>query len=149
MERLRTMFLDFFRGREVTKLALDGIHHVIVCSVENKKIFFRMYKIKYFHSETKIPRTELEECGPSFDCTLGRHRLASEDLFKEACKMPKQAKPSKVKNVGTTALGETKGTLHMNKQKFERLQTRKMRGLKRARPSTSSQGSAPSSDKEE
>lgn len=39
--------------------------------------------------------------------------------------------PNKVKNVQTDALGSTIGTLHVGRQDLSRLQTRKMKGLKR------------------
>ena len=37
-------------------------------------------------SGTRIPTLELEEIGPSIDWVLRRSQLASDDLFKTACK---------------------------------------------------------------
>jgi len=43
-------------------------------------------------SDTRIPRVELEEIGPCADLLCRRSKLASDDLFKQACKKPKALK---------------------------------------------------------
>ena len=50
------------------------------------KVLFRSYRIILKKSGTRIPRVELEEIGPSIDWVLRRSQLASDDLFKTACK---------------------------------------------------------------
>ena len=43
-------------------------------------------------SGTRTPRVEIQEIGPSIDFIVRRTSLASDDLYKEACKQPKAAK---------------------------------------------------------
>jgi hypothetical protein len=43
-------------------------------------------------SGSRIPRIELEEIGPSVDFRLRRTKISSDDLFKLACKRPKELK---------------------------------------------------------
>lgn len=43
-------------------------------------------------SGTKTPRVEIVEIGPSIDLIVRRISLASDDLYKEACRQPKAAK---------------------------------------------------------
>ena len=43
-------------------------------------------------SGTKTPRVEVAEIGPSIDLIVRRTSLASDDLYKEACRQPKAAK---------------------------------------------------------
>jgi hypothetical protein len=45
-------------------------------------------------SGSRIPRIELEEIGPSIDFKLRRTKISSDDLFKLACKRPKELKAS-------------------------------------------------------
>ncbi|KAG8320113.1 rRNA-binding ribosome biosynthesis protein rpf2 [Homalodisca vitripennis] len=80
----------------------------------------------------KTPRVELEEIGPSVDFKLRRTKLASDDLFKLACKRPKSLKVKKVKNVTHDAFGTKLGRIHMTRQDVNKLQTRKMKGLKKS-----------------
>ena len=50
-------------------------------------------------SGSYTPRVELEEMGPSMELVLRRVHLAAHDLFRLACKKPKQLKVSS-KNIG-------------------------------------------------
>lgn len=53
------------------------------------KLYFRILLKK---SNSSIPRIELEEIGPRANLICRRIKLASEDLFKAACKKPKELK---------------------------------------------------------
>ena len=43
-------------------------------------------------SGSRTPRVELAEMGPSVDLVMRRTRLATQDLYKRACKKPKALK---------------------------------------------------------
>ncbi|XP_039281625.1 ribosome production factor 2 homolog [Nilaparvata lugens] len=90
--------------------------------------FFRILLKK---SGKKAPRVELEEIGPSIDFKLRRTKLASDDLFNRSCKQPKQVKPHKTKNINYDKFGTRMGRIHITKQDVNKLQTRKMKGLKK------------------
>lgn len=51
--------------------------------------------------------------------------------MKEACRKPKELKLIKKKNISRDALGNTHGRIHLGKQKIDKIQTRKMKGLKK------------------
>jgi len=82
-------------------------------------------------SGSRTPRVEVEEMGPSLDLVLRRTHLASDDLMKAATKVPRVVKPKKVKNMSYDAFGTKEGQVHMQRQDYGKLQTRKMKGLKR------------------
>ena len=135
LKRIKNLFIDFFRGPKVAKIRLQGLEHAIQFTALEKNgkpvIYFRSYKIILKKSGTRVPRVELEEMGPNFDLSLRRSHLASEDLFKTACKQIKNKdKPKKVKNVTKDAFGSTLGRLHIPAQNIGTIQTRKMKGLK-------------------
>lgn len=69
--------------------------------------------------------------GPSIDFKLRRTKLASDDLYKEACRVPRELKPTTKKNISRDAFGSKLGRIHMGKQDIGRIQTRKMKGLKK------------------
>lgn len=129
--RLKNFFTDFFRGEVAEAISLQGLEHVIMFTATEDKITLRSYKVLMKKSGTKTPRVELEEIGPHADFTLRRTKIGSDDLFKAARRQPKQNKVKKKKNVEKTALGATMGRIHMERQDFGKLQTRKLKGLKK------------------
>lgn len=52
--------------------------------------------------------------------------------MKEACRKPRELKVTKKKNISTDGLGTTHGRIHMGKQDISKLQTRKLKGLKKS-----------------
>jgi len=124
----------FFRGQtNINELDLNGLEHVITFTVNLEKIYIRVYRIMLKKSGHRIPRIELEEIGPSMDLILKRTNLASDDYYKRTLKQPKGIKEKKIKNVQINVLGSKMGRIHMEKQDFNQLQTRKLKALKRQR----------------
>jgi len=138
--RLKSILVDIFRGPSINKIRLQGLEHVIQFTAFDGKVFLRSYRIQLKKSGSKNPRVELEEMGPSVDFTLRRTKLASDDLFKRACKVPYAAKQKKKKNVSHDAFGTQQGRIHMQKQDLNKLQTRKMKGLKKVAASDNDSG---------
>lgn len=133
-QRLKNLLIDFFRGPEVTNVRLAGIEHVIQITAVENKVLFRSYRIILKKSGTRIPRVELEEIGPSIDWVLRRSQLASDDLFKTACKQVKNVrKEKKVKNISKDALGNTMARVHVTPQEIKKIQTRKVKALKESK----------------
>jgi len=131
-KKVQNVLLDFFRGTIVDDINLSGLETVIMVTTNDEgMIFFRVYKISLKKSGSRLPRVELELMGPSIDMKMGRTRFASDQLMKQALKVPKELAPKKVKNIGTTVLGETVGRIHMQKQDFDTLQSRKVKALKK------------------
>jgi ribosome production factor 2 len=131
-KQFQNVIVDFYRGMIVDSVNLSGLESVIVVTADDDgKIYFRVYRVGLKKSGTKLPRVELTPLGPSIDMKLGRIRAASDELTKVALKVPKELKPTKTKNVDTTVLGETVGRVHMQKQDFDSLQSRKVKALKK------------------
>lgn len=54
-------------------------------------VFF-YFRIMLKKSGSRNPRIELSEMGPSLDLVVRRSKLASDDLYKKALKVSKEAK---------------------------------------------------------
>ncbi|KAK6490114.1 ribosome production factor 2-like protein isoform X1 [Huso huso] len=130
-KKLKSLLIDFFRGPTVPCVRLAGLEHVLHITALEGKIYLRSYKALLKKSGCRTPRIELEDMGPSFDFTMRRTHLASDDLYKTAHRQPKALKPKKKKNVSHDVFGTKYGRLHMQKQDLAKLQTRKMKGLKK------------------
>ncbi|CAG5027913.1 unnamed protein product [Parnassius apollo] len=132
LKRLKSLFTDFFHREKVESIRLQGLEHALsFTATDDGCIYFRSYRILLKKSGQRTPRVELEEIGPSIDFKLRRSKLASDDLYKEACKIPKELKPITKKNISKDAFGTKLGRIHIGKQDINRLQTRKMKGLKK------------------
>ncbi|KAJ3194305.1 rRNA-binding ribosome biosynthesis protein rpf2 [Irineochytrium annulatum] len=113
---------------------LKGLEHVVSISVDGKGlIHIRCYMTTLLNKEGggKLPKVELEECGPALEMELRRTRFGDEDIYKEALRVPKVLEPKKVKNIEHDSMGDKTGRIHMEKQDLSKLQTRKIKGLKR------------------
>ncbi|TNN85438.1 Ribosome production factor 2 [Liparis tanakae] len=115
--RLKSLFIDFFRGPTVSAVRLAGLEHVLHFTAVEGKIYMRSYRCLLKKSGCRTPRIELEEIGPSFDLIR------------------------KKKNISRDAFGTKFGRVHMQKQDLSKLQTRKMKGLRKrgAAPVTAEQ----------
>ncbi|XP_078398742.1 ribosome production factor 2 homolog [Cetorhinus maximus] len=131
LKRLKNLLIDFFRGPTVPNIRLGGLEIVLHFTALGGKIFMRSYKVLLKKSGCRTPRIELEEMGPSFNFVLRRTHLASDDLYKKSLKQPKALKAKKKKNISQDVFGTTYGRIHMEKQDLGKLQTRKMKGLKK------------------
>jgi ribosome production factor 2 len=128
--KLRSLFLDFFKGQEVDQICLAGLDHVIVCTAAQGKVHFRVHSIGFKKSGTKIPKVELSLMGPCMTLSFRRTKFASEDLYKLACKRPKELKVKKKKNISRNALGDKLGQVHMERQDFDKMNVRRVKALR-------------------
>jgi ribosome production factor 2 len=141
----KNILLDFYRGQSVNNIHLSGLEHIISVTAINSSseqssdframpgiIYFRVYTIQLKKSGERTPRVELEEMGPSYNFKIRRFKFANDDVYKLAVKVPKIDKQKKSKNVDVNEMGDTIGRIHLGKQDLSKLQTRKMKGLKRA-----------------
>ncbi|CAH0399850.1 unnamed protein product [Chilo suppressalis] len=132
LKRLKSLFTDFFHREKVETIRLQGLEHALsFTATDNNMIYVRSYRIQLKKSGQRTPRVELEEIGPSIDFKLRRTKLAANDLYKEACRVPREAKSGVKKNISRDAFGSKLGRIHMGKQDINKLQTRKMKGLKK------------------
>jgi len=129
-KRIKNLLTDMFRGASVTQLRLSGMEHVYEFVVVEDTIYLRSYRVVLKKSGCRTPRIELEEIGPSLNLVLRRSTVASDDLYKLANKQPITAKPKKKKNISQDSFGSTLGRIHMTPQDLNKLQTRKIKGLK-------------------
>lgn len=103
-------------------------------------IHFRTFTTSLLSSGTRVPKLGLSACGPDFDFRIRRSNPATADAWKLATKKPKKAslpgqiagQKRKDRNVDIDIMGDKVGKLHLEKQDLSKLQSRKMKGLKKA-----------------
>ncbi|TFY52629.1 hypothetical protein EVG20_g10471 [Dentipellis fragilis] len=154
--QLKSMLMDLFNGEVLEQIHLAGLEHVIsvtlgptppslnvaTADADSTKdlppVHIRAYTTRLLASGVRIPRVELTPMGPSLDLTLRRHQAADPEMWKLAMKRPKLRKQDvekglgkKRKNLAVDEMGDLRGRVHVAKQDLSRLQTRKMKGLKK------------------
>ncbi|PWN91654.1 Brix-domain-containing protein [Acaromyces ingoldii] len=126
-------------GSDKSKANLDS-------SAAGRTIHFRVYAV-VDAGAAKGGAAELEEIGPAFDFVLRRRLPGDVGRWSAALRRPKLAEEKnrqgkgEKKNIETDEMGDTVGRIHMGKQDLDKLQTRKMKGLKRARAAAGADGS--------
>lgn len=131
-KNIKNFFLDFFNGEETSAINLGGLEHVIsLTATPDDRILLRTYSIQMKKSGLKTPRVELEEMGPSYDLKIKRTSLPKPDLWNSAVRVAKEVKPKKVKNIEVDEMGDKYGRIHLGKQELDKIQTRKMKGLRK------------------
>lgn len=93
----KSLFLDMFKGPDVSNIDVEGLQFMIHFSVDEEEssevkpqIHMRCYLIstKKIPNST-LPKVEVEEMGPRIDFRVGRVRDADPDMLKEAMRKPK------------------------------------------------------------
>ncbi|ORZ22991.1 ribosome production factor 2 [Absidia repens] len=131
-QAIKNYFLDFFNGDASDAVNLNGLEYVIsFTATSDTNILMRTYTVQLKKSGVKTPRVELEEMGPNFDFVVRRSNLPKPDLWKAATKVPTELKKPKVKNVNVDEMGDKLGRIHVGQQELHKIQTRKMKGLKK------------------
>ncbi|CAZ86214.1 unnamed protein product [Tuber melanosporum] len=134
----KSMFLDFFRGETVNSVNVEGLQYMIHFSAAESTeqnpapaIHMRVHLIKTLKSGQKLPRVEVEEMGPRIDFRIRRVHEPDEAMMKEALKKPRALEARSKKNIETDIMGDKIGRIHTGGQDFSKMQSRKMKGLKR------------------
>ncbi|KAJ4372078.1 rRNA-binding ribosome biosynthesis protein rpf2 [Neocucurbitaria cava] len=136
----KSLFIDLFKGQDAAEVDVEGLQYLISISAAEPtdasptpQIKLRFYLLRTKRSGQKLPRIEVEEMGPRMDLTLGREHFPDPDMLKEAMRKPKGMEQRTKKNIDTDVMGDKTGKIHVGKQDFKTMQTRKMKGLKRSR----------------
>lgn len=91
MRKVKYLWMDFFRGEEVKSVDVEGLQYVLSFLAEEVgKFHVRGHMIRTKKSGQKLPRVEVEECGPRLDLVCRRAKEASEEMVKEAFKTPRK-----------------------------------------------------------
>jgi ribosome production factor 2 len=138
LKRTKSLLLDFFGAAKPDKVLLSGIDQVIVCTTfdtpppaagssaseeSDPPVSVRRFRVLQQKSGSRLPRVELEEIGPRFTLTLDRQKGPDKDKWKQAIKVPKAVKPTKVKNVAKDTMGKREGRVHLGRQDFDQIHT--------------------------
>ena len=154
--QLKSLLLDFFVGQAIDAIHVAGIEHIISIQLgptptaistsdyaessaeQLPKIYIRTYTLKMLPSGSRTPRVELTPMGPFLDLTLSRHQDPDPSLWAAAMKKPKMKKQDiekglgkRKRNIDVDEMGDVRGRIHVGKQDLSRLQSKKMKGLKK------------------
>lgn len=89
-KKIQNILLDFFKGDKADKISMKGVDHLLACSVVDSKIYVRGYVLTYSKSNSRVPDLSLNPMGPFLDLSVRRHQMASDDMWKIACKKSKR-----------------------------------------------------------
>lgn len=138
MKRAKSLLLDFFGGVKADQVVLKGLDTAIVCSTidapkkdganvsgkdSSPEVLIRRFRIVMTKSGSRLPRVELDELGPRFTLALDRVKEPDRERWKQAIKVPKAAKETKVKNISKDAVGKRHARIHLGQQNVDQIHT--------------------------
>jgi ribosome production factor 2 len=119
--RFKNFLIDFFKITDYEEANISELKRVMVfSSITEKFVTFKQYEI---NAEAQINVTDVKnhtlrmnEVGPRFTLGWRRDKIASDELFKEACKQPRLRNPElhkARKNQYTNEFGEKMGKVFL------------------------------------
>lgn len=131
MKLAKELILDFFRGRSITKVNLNGVDRVVIATApEPYKLVLTQCEVCLKKSVEKGgPRVQLREIGPHINFEVRRVRYPPKELEREAHKSPPAKK--KVKNVTVDSMQNKIGRMYVPKQNLDSIALSKPKGMKR------------------
>ncbi|VDL80201.1 unnamed protein product [Nippostrongylus brasiliensis] len=137
MKRIGNILVDFFKGPAVDMIRLEGLESFISFTAKENMIYMRVYRVLLLKSGTNVPRVEVLEMGPSIDFKVDRTKIASDSLYKAACKKPRALLAKRRKNMSEDVFGNQLVRVHVGKQNTDAIQTRKVKALKKPKDDAS------------
>lgn len=117
LERFKFYLMDFYKQDAISEVNITDLKRIIVFSIdENETIKIRHYQCKNI-SEYSLDKLNLEEVGPSFDLKSRRNEIASEDIYKLACKQPKLL--NKENKIKINSLLDVKAKIYTSRQNLD------------------------------
>lgn len=120
--RIKKFFYEFFKLYDITDINISILKRVVVFTAASDKIIkIRSFQLSEINEHTIKDHLNMKEIGPSLDLKLRRVKLATQDLYKTACKKPKEKSKHKSKNESTNMLGEKRGRVYMTSQDLKQM----------------------------
>ena len=127
LSKIKNLFLDLFRGPTTDKLPLSSIEHIVLFTANSvTTIHMRVYRV--VRESRNVSR--LEEMGPRICMKIRRHNPPEEKTFRKSLKVATVGQVRHARNVLYNLHGSKLGRVHMERQDYSKLQTRKRKALK-------------------
>ena len=124
---IKNLLLDTFRGVKTEKIPPHTLEHVFLFSTNDvTSIYMRVYRVAREGRNV----SGIVEMGPRVRFTIRRQMSADEKVFRKSLRQASVGQIRHAKNVSYNPHGSKLGRVHMNRQEFSRLQTRKRKALK-------------------
>jgi len=120
--RIKKFFFEFFKLYDITDLNVSVLKRLVILSAAGDKIIkIRCFELNDFNEFSIKEHMQMKETGPSFDLKVRRIKLANQDMYKLACRQPKEKSKYKSKNESTNVLGEKRGRVYMTSQDLNKM----------------------------
>jgi len=94
---------------------------VVISSAGDKVVKIRTFELNNYNEHTFKDKLEMKEIGPSLDLKLRKVKLATDEVYKLACRQPKMTSRTKSKNEVTNVQGEKRGRVYMTSQDLNKM----------------------------
>jgi len=120
--RLKKLFFEFFKLYDIEDVSISILKRlVVISSAGDKVVKIRTFELNNYNEHTFKDKLEMKEIGPSLDLKLRKVKLATDEVYKLACRQPKMTSRTKSKNEVTNVQGEKRGRVYMTSQDLNKM----------------------------
>jgi ribosome production factor 2 len=120
--RIKKLFFEFFKMYDIEDVSIGLLKRIIILTAAGDKVIkIRTFELNNHSEHIFKDKLQMKEIGPSLDLKVRRVKLATDEVYKIACRQPRTKSKTRSKNEATNVLLEKRGRVYMTSQDLNKM----------------------------